>query len=403
MGWLKRKKNKWKKKLMDASLKKALAAYIVLGAAGTFLTIMILQFICQSVDNVIWGKYASEYAVSNLSPYYYVMWESMAQGDRVVIQILDFVESWSPVLCIIAGVALVSVLYYRDKLKTPLQILTDSAARIGCSDLNFQCEYHSEDEMGKLCGSFEKMRKNLLENHQKMWNMMEEQKRLNHAFAHDLRTPLTVLHGYIDLLLKYHPQGNISEEKLLETLSMMDKQVIRLKRFGDTMQSVGTLEERMVEKKPVTGADITGDMKEMTAALDGSGGVHIWMDSRMPQTKELYLDEAIVCEVAENILSNSLRYAKEWVQVVLEEVGGFLEIYVQDDGPGFSEEGLKMAAKPYYKDKEEESQEHFGIGLYICYVLCEKHGGSLAIHNSVNGGAIISASFQVRPEEEEIR
>ena len=75
----------------------------------------------------------------------------------------------------------------------------------------------------------------------------------------------------------------------------------------------------------------------------------------------------------------------------------------RDDGPGFSEEGLKMAAKPYYKDKEEESQEHFGIGLYICYVLCGKHGGTLAIHNSVNGGAIISASFQVRPEEEEIR
>ena len=83
-----------------------------------------------------------------------------------------------------------------------------------------------------------------MENHQKMWDMMEEQKRLNHAFAHDLRTPLTVLHGYIDFLYKYYPQGMIREEKLMDTLRMMDRQVVRLKKFGDTMKSVSTLEER---------------------------------------------------------------------------------------------------------------------------------------------------------------
>lgn len=397
MGWLKEKKNKWKKKLMNASLKKALAAYIVLGTAGTFFVILVLQSVCQGVDNAVWGKYAPEYVEYNWQAYYYVIWDNISPGDRMILELMDFLESWSPVICIVGGIALISILFYRNKLKEPLQILTEGAERIQNNDLEFMCEYKSEDEMGKLCDSFETMRRSLSENYRKMWDMMEEQKRLNHAFAHDLRTPLTVLHGYIDFLSRYYPEGNISEEKLLDTLGLMDKQVIRLRRFGDTMKSIGTLEERRAEKKRITGGRLFQIMKEMTDALDGTGGVHIWMESRIMSEKELYLDEAIVCEVMENILSNSLRYAREWVQIVLTETVGFLEIYARDDGPGFDGEGLKMAAKPYYKDKNDKSKEHFGIGLYICHVLCGKHGGSLAVHNSVDGGAIISASFQINP------
>ena len=160
------------------------------------------------------------------------------------------------------------------------------------------------------------------------------------------------------------------------------------------MKSVGSLEDRKAVKKETTGASVFAALKSMADALDGTGGIHIWADRRIPPEKRLYLDEEIFLETAENILSNGIRYAKKWVQVILTNEGDFLEVYVKDDGPGFTEEGLRMAAKPYYKDKEATEKEHFGIGLYICRVLCEKHGGSLSIHNSVDGGAIVSAAFE---------
>lgn len=423
MGWVKRKWQSFKERLFHLSLKKALAAYIVLGTAATLAAMVIFSGLIQNLLYELEWKYLSFYEeelraaenelygletyeeefdqseaynayVERTDEAYRNAYERMGNGDRMLKNILDFLESWGPVICIVAGVAGVCVLFYRNKLKRPLQILTDSAEKIAANDLDFRCEYSAKDEMGQLCAGFEKMRGSLKNNHQKMWDMMEELRRLNHAFAHDLRTPLTVLHGYIDFLEKYYPEGKVGEEKLMETLAMMDRQVLRLRRFGDTMRSVSSLEDRKVVKKRLTGVGIFESVKAMTEALDGTGGVHIWTERRIFPEQEFFLDEELFLETAENILSNGMRYARKWVQVILAETGGFLELYVKDDGPGFTEEGLHMAAKPYYKDKEETGKEHFGIGLYICHVLCEKHDGFLSIHNSVDGGAIISASFQ---------
>ena len=382
---------RWKKRFRNMSLKNALMVYIIAGTAATLLGIILVVNICQSVRNGIWSRYAG-------INYWELEYTVLTGRERSTLEAIDFLESWIPLLFPLAGVVVVSWLFYRNKLKQPLAILGGSAARIAANDLDFMCEYDSGDELGQLCTGFEKMRAGLAENNRRMWGMMEEQKRLNHAFAHDLRTPLTVLHGYIDFLAKYYPEGKVSEEKLMETLGMMNRQVERLRRFGDTMKSVSTLEERKAAPERRTAAEIVEALKELADGLEGERGIHIWAESRLRPEKELFLDEAIFCEVAGNLLSNGIRYAEDWIQVILAENAGYLELYVRDDGPGFSPEGLRMAAKPYYKEKTEGT-EHFGIGLYICRILCEKHGGFLALNNSVDGGALVSAFFKISPVE----
>ena len=55
---------------------------------------------------------------------------------------------------------------------------------------------------------------------------------------------------------------------------------------------------------------------------------------------------------------------------------------------------LEKALKPYYKEPEApDADEHFGIGLHICRELCKKHGGTLSVANSIQGGAAVTASF----------
>ena len=107
-------------------------------------------------------------------------------------------------------------------------ILEGAVDRIGRKDLDFTVSYASEDEMGRLCASFEEMRKSLEENQKEMWKLVEDQKQLNAAFAHDLRTPLTVIRGYSDFLVRYLPKGTISQEKLKDTLGLLAEQCGRL-------------------------------------------------------------------------------------------------------------------------------------------------------------------------------
>lgn len=76
---------------------------------------------------------------------------------------------------------------------------------------------------------------------------------------------------------------------------------------------------------------------------------------------------------------------------------GEMTAVVRDDGPGFSEEQLTQAVKPYYKEYSADTEtEHFGIGLHICRELCRKHGGTLSVANSMRGGAAVTASLQAR-------
>ena len=110
-------------------------------------------------------------------------------------KLISFSQIALPVLFFVGALLCAVFLFYRLKLKKPLIILKDATARIMEDDLDFSVEAAAPDELGALCGAFETMRRALLANNQKLWRQAEEQKRLNAAFSHDLRNPLTVLKG----------------------------------------------------------------------------------------------------------------------------------------------------------------------------------------------------------------
>ena len=69
-----------------------------------------------------------------------------------------------------------------------------------------------------------------------------------------------------------------------------------------------------------------------------------------------------------------------------------MRISVSDDGKGFTESALENAEKPFFRD-DKESDTHFGLGLYICRIICEKCGGKLQIANHEGGGKVTAEFF----------
>lgn len=288
---------------------------------------------------------------------------------------------------------LTSHLFYKNKIQEPVSILKEEASYIGRNDLSFSCIYESGDELGEICGAFDAMRLQLARNQEKIWSLMESQRQLNAAFAHDLRTPLTVMQGYTELLVKYYPKGRISEEKLMETLQLMHAQVIRLQQFSETMKGIHTFESMEIKKKKQEFSIIEKKMKETINGLQLQYEFLFDIESQLPRGKG-YFDLHCILEVLDNLLSNALFYAKKQISIVLEIDDNRLILYVKDDGKGFSKEELYMATRPYYTGSGD-NVGHFGIGLTISKLLCEKHGGSIHLSNSTKSGAIIAASFLV--------
>ena len=302
--------------------------------------------------------------------------------------ILRFASAFVYSICILAAV----LLFYYTKLKKPLAVLTNASNRIAENELDFALDYSGSDEMARLCTAFEKMRSALDENSRCMLHMIDQRKQLNDAYTHDLRTPIAVLKGYTDMLTKYIPTGKMSQEEVLETVSTMSTHVARLEQFTESMNTVQKLEDLTLQKAEVNAGEFIGHLQESTDILCQSAGLACEFVSEV-KADTLCLDTGVVIQVYENLMSNATRFAQTKVTIRCGCEGNAFFVSVADDGKGFTEKELLKADQPYYSGETQKQEYHFGLGLHICRTLCEKHGGSLKLENTPQGGAKITASF----------
>lgn len=408
MDWIEEKLEKTAKYIRNMSFRKAMIAYILVLAVVVFLLSYLTMILCWQWELSEWVKYESEElerVIFESGPLWGYDYTFAAGTNSERVLFLDFMRVWCPYFYAFAGMVVTILIFYRKRLSAPLKILEDSVKRIRENNLDFYVHYDSADELGSLCDSVEDMRLELVRGKEEMWLLVERQKELNAAFAHDLRTPLTVLKGYTDFLARYLPEGKISEEKMRDTLVLMSDHLKRLEDYSRTMKGIRSIDEVPFSPEWIRLGSLEKKIQEVVFALGQVGDVSIFYrgciikaadESAMRDDLRVRMDENIIMEVLENLLSNAIRYAGTEIEVLSEydkQKREFL-LAVRDDGKGFSEEQLVKALKPYYKEREGmEMDEHFGIGLHICREFCKKHGGTLDVANSIRGGAVVTASF----------
>lgn len=393
MDWIDERIEHITKKLKIVSLKNALQIYILLGIAAVVIFSLLTMFICNNWVRLIIFKYEGFTSYDIVGEYVYIdkIFSSMQNNDKVLTIIINLIKNFSPIIYSIFSIIVISKLYYKNKLEVPLNILKEEANHIGQEDYSFECIYETGDEMGEICETFDNMRRQLITNKENLWRQINEERRLKAAFAHDLRTPLTVLKGYTELLIKYYPEGKIDEEKIMETLNMMKSQIVRLENFGGTMKKINTLEELELNKIELAKGDFISSIESVVKGINDTQDKNLRLHVDDIQS-DLVVDKDIVIQVLENVLSNALRYCNNTIDITIKTEDSFLFIYVKDDGRGFTKEELNKACQPYYTSSKCEN--HYGLGLSICKLLCEKHNGNISLFNSIDGGAIVCATFQ---------
>ena len=115
----------------------------------------------------------------------------MNRLDYHLSEMCDFMETYSVLIFSIVGSVVAVFFFYKNKLKTPLQELKDASQMIADNELDFHVSYENKDEMGTLCKEFEMMRSDLADNNRKMWRMIDDEKALRNAIAHDI---LSLIH-----------------------------------------------------------------------------------------------------------------------------------------------------------------------------------------------------------------
>lgn len=387
-------------KIKNLSLRKTIVLYMTISLLVCFFLSVLIVRTAITVQNNIWWKYVDQekyfemteedarYVTDVPRPHSY----EMEKLDYHISEICDFLQTFTVLILSVVGSIIAVFLFYKHKLKNPIEELELASQQICHNNLDFHIIYENQDEMGRLCREFERMREQLAQNNHQLWKNMEEEKALRAAIAHDIRSPLSVLEGYQEMLSEYLLQKEIEREQMQEMVSESRKQIARsMDAFVETMRKMSSLEARALVIGEITYEQLQTEIQAEVNILEKKSGKRCHLCGAA--TKEKFMgDKEVILEVTENLLSNALRYARKEVEIKVYLTASELKIRVKDDGAGLQADREEVT-KLFYQQNIKDSLKHTGMGMYISRLYCEKHGGRLLLENEENGGAVITAVF----------
>lgn len=317
-----------------------------------------------------------------------------------LLKLVNIISLISPFIFIVLF-SYIFGLKFAKNLNDPLNKLKVASKKIENKDLDFHLDYPYDNELGQVITSFNHMKDVLKDTLDKQWALEEERKEIISSLSHDLRSPLTVIKGKVDLLLE---GAYKNENRLISYLESIDKSTDRTINLVTDLNTINKLEnpEFNITLLENNITDFLQEKLEQLRILTHHKSIKIILNSiDIAKDTLWHFDTEGISRVLDNIITNSIRHINFegtiYIKVYINENKLYFEI--KDTGNGFTESDLKYALKKFYRgDKSRNtSTGNSGLGLYISKIIIEKHHGKLFISNSSSGGALIN--FYIRGEE----
>lgn len=215
--------------------------------------------------------------------------------------------------------------------------------------------------------------------------------------AHELRGPITVIRGYLDIIVdEFADRFRGDEAQLMDRLivsanrlsSYVDN-ILNVSRFDRHHLKVHLLEDTVANIY----ASIEDDMN-----LRASTQHRLLQVNIPPDLPTVAADRGSISEVISNLIDNAIKYSFEGgvIVVTAEKRGDFIEISVADNGIGMPANVVNNLFHKFYRShRSRESVAGTGIGLYICKAFVESHGGSITARSKENEGSVFSFTLPI--------
>ncbi|HEX9584865.1 MAG TPA: ATP-binding protein [Gammaproteobacteria bacterium] len=253
------------------------------------------------------------------------------------------------------------------------------------------------DEIDQLGESFDHMAERIVKQIDELRLENEFRREMAANISHDLRTPLSSLHGYLETL--HMKAGELSDEERKEYLNTALRQSERLRRLVSELFELAKLDAPGLTpgREPFSAPDLVQDVAQKFKLRAEQAEVTIQVDPR--ETVPLVSgDVALVERLLENLLDNALRNTPPGgaVRIPIHRLNGEVEIAVADTGKGIPEEAIgKIFDRFYQVENEHRGSGHTGLGLAIAKRIVELHRGELVVDSELDHGTTFSFRLPV--------
>lgn len=303
-----------------------------------------------------------------------------------------FISSVNRSLWLSAGasalLALLLTVILSRRILGPIGALTAAVRAMERGDLSQRVRIDSQDEVAELSKAFNSMAESLARNEQLRKHMVTD-------VAHELRTPLSNLRGYLEAMRDgvLPPDakhlGSVHEEAMLLSRLVDDLQELALAEAGQLRLDKSVTDLTEVVDRAVRVMAPQASVKGITLAKDIGEGI-----------PPVDIDSGRVGQVLQNLISNALAHTQEGgtVAVGTRSASGLVEVWVSDNGSGIPPEHLPQIFERFYRVDPSRSRSTggSGIGLAISKQLVESHGGRIWAESEFGTGSIFRFTLPLR-------
>lgn len=281
----------------------------------------------------------------------------------------------------------------------PILKLKSGFDEIAKGNYNVKIETDQKNAISLLTSSFNDMALKLQESEKVKSEYEENRKTLIANISHDLKTPITSIQGYIELILN---EKSVSEEKKEIYLKTIFNNSIYINKLIDDLFLFSKLDmEKLNFNFEVINfnAFMNDLMEEFRFEFEEKKFVFNYT-SRIVNDVSVNIDRKRICQVFRNVIGNAIRYGPEQdLKVNIEIYCSDMSVFtiISDNGPGIPAEKLPYVFERFYRIDTERSKDFVstGLGLAIARELVEAHKGSIRVENTADKGACFTIILPV--------
>lgn len=305
--------------------------------------------------------------------------------------IKEFLASLNRTLLLVAVAAglgaVLLILGLSRRILAPVEALTEAARRMEAGDLSQRVEVTSKDEISELARAFNSMADGL--------NRLEELRRnMVSDVAHELRTPLANIRGYLEAV----QDGVLQPDS--QVIASLYEEAMHLNHLVDDLQELSLAEagKLRLQRQPVALADVVNKAIAAIRARAQAEGIELQIDvsEDLPLVD---IDPQRIGQVLRNLLDNALRHTPSGGEITIAAHADDQQVTVsvRDTGSGIAPEDLPYVFERFYRADKSRSRATggAGLGLAIARQLVEAHGGRIDVQSEVGHGTQFTFTLPV--------
>jgi two-component system OmpR family sensor kinase len=299
-------------------------------------------------------------------------------------EIIDAVRVTAGVAIVVLAIASVLAFVVAGRVLAPVRQLTDTARAITDTDLTRRIDVRGNDEIAELGRTFNEMLARLDA-------AFASQRALVSDAGHELRTPITIIRGHLELL------GDDPDERR-ETVALVTDELDRMARFVEDLLTLAK-SERSDFLRP---EDL--DLDVLTEELMAKAAALAPRDWRLENVGagRLTADRQRLTQAIMSLAHNAVQHTKDGERIGLgsELRNGHARLWVRDVGPGVAAADRERIFDRFARADDRRRSDGAGLGLAIVRAIAEAHGGRVTLDSRLGAGATFTVEIPVEPPEE---